>query len=96
LEIEETTWHCSSIIALRVFKRVQKRGATSDVDGFPAKTKKLFLPTIKDNLFEHPHRVNPRHFHNWWCWGSAKPILRPRAKEEIENMGVPLVFLSNF
>ena len=49
---------------LAVVERVQKRGATSDEGGVPAKTKKLSLPTIKDKLFEHPHLVNLRHFHN--------------------------------
>ena len=53
---------------LAVVKRVQKRGAiTRDECGVPAKTKKLFLHTNKDKL------------HTWWCRGSAKPILRPRA-----------------
>ena len=79
---------------LAVFERVQKRASTSEEGGVPAKTKKLSLPSIKDKLFERPHLVNPRLFHNWWSRGSAKPILRQRAKQELENIGVPTVFLA--
>ena len=78
---------------LAVCESALNRGATSEEGGIPA-TKKIRLPTIKDKYFEHPHLVNPRHFHDWWCRGSAKPILRPRAKQELGNMGVPHVFLS--
>ena len=78
---------------LAVCERVLKRGATSDEGGVPA-TKKLCLPTVKDKYFEHPHLVNPRLFHKWWCRGSAKPIMRPRAEQELGKMGVPRVFLS--
>ena len=30
----------------------------------------------------------------WWAKGLSKPILRPRAEQELGNMGVPHVFLS--
>ena len=79
---------------LAVVERVQKRASSSDEGGVPAKTKKLSLPTIKDKSFVRPHLVKPRFFHNWWSRGSAKPNQRQRAEQELENMGVPHVFLA--
>ena len=78
---------------LAVCERALKTGATSEEGGTPA-TKKIHLPTIKDKYFEQPRLVNQRHFNDWWAKGLSKTILRPRAEQELGNMGLRHVFLS--
>ena len=40
------------------------------------------------------HLLDPRYFNDWWNRGSTKPLHRVRCIMELENMGVPTVFLS--